>query len=475
MIYNYKNSATMKSYDKPNETAVYCEQMGMFDALGIKSNIVDIFTWQAFHNERIIRISGVSSDYHINLSYDSFKELVFAGDIYKISEISKIAEGDSRQEIDMTLRLCLDNLWRNYLVKGLFDPGNSDRFIVGLAYDMQASQEQIDRLNYLETHDDLTGLANFRAFDAHFKQISRFGMYPLSLVVAKIDNLNDVFCTLGHHAGNTLAKNVADVIKECFFDAEAIGRTDNGEYCMLFSGKSPFDIETSIKEANLALHSMYLNLIKTEVSFGFVTVDREGDFCSLYQQAKNKLQKERNIRIQTTHPSVIDSINDIISKKTGWGRRYIRIQSLSTQVGAVLGCNEDVMNEIKLLSRIADIGLIGLNDILLLHRANLSDEEKQEYLEHIEIGRTIIAGINTLSDMESLYLDIFKDYNEWKDAIAVPSRIVSATVGFDDLMLINNMMGYREIKKRMYEGNGRAFCPEVVEALLSITKKSCNS
>jgi diguanylate cyclase (GGDEF)-like protein len=344
-------------------------------------------------------------------------------------------------------------------------------FASGVAFDQDAVCRQSRRLEYLETHDPLTGLVNISSFESQFETLARFGMYPLSLVIFRIDNLSDACGTMGYQAGNTMIRSVAQVIQDCFFDADMIGRTGGGEYCCALSGKTQLEIETHIDEAVMRLHGAYLNLIKTEISCGYAIADCEMDFSRLYHEAYQKLMRRRDIQKYLTGTSVVDSINAIISRKTGWGKRVMRLQSLSAQIGKALLCAEETLTDIKLLAKIADIGLIGIDDRLLSERQCLGTEDQRVYDSHYEVGREIISSIDSLVQMENLYADLFKRYDEWQDAIAIPSRIVAVARGFDDLMLSGGRMTYRELGQKMAAAKGTIYCPEMVDVLMDIARK----
>ena len=107
----------------------------------------------------------------------------------------------------------------------------------------------------------------------------------------------------------------------------------------------------------------------------------------------------------------------------------------------------------------------------LAQRLRLSPEDQRIYDAHFEVGREIIISIDSLAQMENLYIDLYKRYDAWQDAIAMPSRIVAVVRGFDDLMLAGEKMTYKELSQKMAAARGTLYCPEIVDVLMDIARK----
>lgn len=445
------------------------QQLGMFD--NTENQINGIYIWEADLSSKQIVQTDVDTKLDTRISCVDFFGRVHANDASKLKRALEFSSGQKRRPIDVDIRLSSGGAYQQYKVKGVAFCRGEDSFAAGIIYNAEIASAQAARLHYLEKHDALTGLVNSQTLDALFGEISEYGMYPQTLVVADIDRFKEINDTLGYHAGNTLIRNVADVIKECFVDAELIARIGGGQYCAIYAGQDQLEIDNKIKEARMQLHGMYLNLIKAEVSFGYAVTDQDSGFCSLYSEAMSKIRRSRNTRKVLKSCSVVDDLNRVIEAKLGWGKRQTRLQSLATQIATGLECSEECIETIKVLAKIADIGLISVSDHLLKNRATLTDEQCDEYNGYIELGRSLISSIDEVSEFESLYLDIFKRYDEWQDAIALPSRIVAGAKGFDDIVSASTSVKFKDIKAKFLEKRGGEYCPEVADAILAVAKK----
>lgn len=424
----------------------------------------DAFAWEADFSSQKLKISEFSGDMNHELPMTECLGYLHADDAVRVKSFIAGVKTHGQRTIDLSLRIRSGKGYRRYRVRGsVLTDGMA--FAAGIAFDIGCSKAYLKRLHFLETHDELTGLYNARTLDEFYGNAMQKGMLPQSLIVSSIDALKEFNETMGYHAGNSLIKNVAEVLKECFFDADMIARVGGGDFCAAFFGKERGEIEHRIEEANMQLHKTYLNLVKANVTFGHASCAEKTDFSAMYSRALAHMKRNGNIKKVLCEPCVVDSLNEIIAQRAGWGRRVTRLNSLALQVGAALGCGENEMNEMRVLSRIVDIGLVGIDERLLKNRAQLSGRDRQEYMRHVDIGRGIIASMDTLSFMEPLYLQVYQKYGEKPEA-ALPGCVLAAVAAFDDVAFERGEMeGIRDWLSRQKT----RFCPEVVGALMAVT------
>ncbi len=467
---HFNNGLSTRSINRTNLSYhANPEQLKMFDTAGMKTS--SMFAFEADIDKGIIIKTDIINCSENCITFEEFSRRIYDDDVQIFKRAIERCSVQHNKRIDIEFRITARGVITKNRLKGTAYCKKGCSFIVGVLYDVESAAAQAARLEYLEKYDIKSGLANAQMLDTAFEDISRYGMYPQTLIVADIDRFKDINDSLGYHAGDTLIKNVADVLKDCFFDAEIIARISGGEYCAVYAGKSRLEIDHKIKEAQMLLHGMYLNLIKAEVTFGYAVIEKGSDFCKLYSQSAQKLRRARNIRKILSSNSIIDSINKGIELRAGWGKRQTRLQSLSAQIAGGLGCDEECTETLKVLAKIADLGLIGIDANMIKKRASLSEDEHAKYMSHVEIGRDIIASIDEAAEYEGLYIDIFKRYDEWQDAIALPSRILAGAIGFDDITYTSPSVSFSQIKERFFLKRGKEYCPSVADAILAVAGK----
>ena len=105
--------------------------------------------------------------------------------------------------------------------------------LYAIIHDVTARRQAEARLEYLSTHDALTGLYNRAFFETEMKRLAASRAYPISLFVADLDNMKPVNDTLGHLAGDELLKRAADALREACRASDIVARIGGDEFAVL--------------------------------------------------------------------------------------------------------------------------------------------------------------------------------------------------------------------------------------------------
>lgn len=123
---------------------------------------------------------------------------------------------------------------QDFLVKSEINAGQLAR---ALSFAIARQQAQL-HLRSLSLMDELTGLHNRRGFislaEQHLKLTSRQGVRS-TLIFIDVDNLKYVNDNFGHREGDYALQQIAGLLRECFREADIIGRLGGDEFCVLLS------------------------------------------------------------------------------------------------------------------------------------------------------------------------------------------------------------------------------------------------
>lgn len=105
--------------------------------------------------------------------------------------------------------------------------------VLAVVRDITDRKEIEQRLQFLSTHDSLTGLYNRAHFESEFEQVSRGGCYPVSVIMADLDGLKVVNDSRGHAAGDRLIKVAACLLRESLEPDHLAARIGGDEFAVL--------------------------------------------------------------------------------------------------------------------------------------------------------------------------------------------------------------------------------------------------
>ncbi|MGM0594350.1 MAG: EAL domain-containing protein, partial [Pseudomonadota bacterium] len=142
-------------------------------------------------------------------------------------------------------------------INGVRDQDGNLLHFIGVFSDIDAVREGKDRLSYLATHDELTGLANRSLFQDRLQQLiaqaSRSGN-PFSVIFIDLDHFKLINDSAGHAAGDQLLKSAASRLSEVVRDEDTVSRLGGDEFGILLrTADKEVDIE---RTARRILHTL---------------------------------------------------------------------------------------------------------------------------------------------------------------------------------------------------------------------------
>jgi diguanylate cyclase (GGDEF)-like protein/PAS domain S-box-containing protein len=119
----------------------------------------------------------------------------------------------------------------------------------GTSRDITARKQAEERIQYLATHDALTGLPNRVIFSEllnHAIGAARRKGNSLALLFVDLDRFKVINDTLGHQAGDCLLKGVAAQLKRCVRAADVVARLGGDEFVVLLEEKADANAAQSV-------------------------------------------------------------------------------------------------------------------------------------------------------------------------------------------------------------------------------------
>ncbi|HSP28402.1 MAG TPA: diguanylate cyclase [Ilumatobacteraceae bacterium] len=143
--------------------------------------------------------------------------------------------------------------------------------------DRTALIDKIETLGRLANDDVLTGLLNRRGFLAEANRLSaiaRRTRRSLALLFADIDGLKQINDDHGHHIGDAIIVEAAELLQQVFRTADALGRYGGDEFCVLALTNGPRSADRLERRllAALAEHRTAQPSVELQMTVGVVSI-----------------------------------------------------------------------------------------------------------------------------------------------------------------------------------------------------------
>ncbi|MBI1891814.1 MAG: EAL domain-containing protein [Burkholderiales bacterium] len=143
-------------------------------------------------------------------------------------------------------------VWVSQNILPIREPGKSQSDAILISFtDISAMKEAQQRLQFMATHDSLTGLPN-RAYLvdrlAHSLTLAHRGNHKIAVLFLDLDRFKHVNDTIGHEAGDQLLQTVAARLTGCIRDTDTLARLGGDEFVILAEGFEDASYLTSLAE-----------------------------------------------------------------------------------------------------------------------------------------------------------------------------------------------------------------------------------
>ena len=124
---------------------------------------------------------------------------------------------------------------KRWVYSSMFPVFEGGRCLEAIRMEMDITERKKveERLEYLSTHDPLTGIYNRAYFEEEMRRLENPRFRPVSIIVCDVDDLKLINDTFGHGKGDSLLKAVAETIKSPFRSSDVIARIGGDEFVIL--------------------------------------------------------------------------------------------------------------------------------------------------------------------------------------------------------------------------------------------------
>jgi diguanylate cyclase (GGDEF)-like protein/PAS domain S-box-containing protein len=182
--------------------------------------------------------------------------------------------------------------------KPIMDEKNQVSSVICISKEITERKRMEDELRYISTHDSLTGLYNRHFFQTEMERIQGSRLFPVSIVMADLDNLKLINDRHGHKAGDATIIKAADLLKKSFRTEDIIARIGGDEFGVLLT-------ETGLTEMSEIISRSYAEIEKQRdpffnLSLGWATAPESSSLIDIMHQADVRMYQEKAARRKKT-------------------------------------------------------------------------------------------------------------------------------------------------------------------------------
>lgn len=375
--------------------------------------------------------------------------------------------------------------WTSDAYGPLRDADGAISGVIGTISDITRYKESEAQLRFMGLHDLLTGLSNRRRFEIELERLQKSREYPVTVMSFDMDGLklyNDAF---GHAGGDRAIRDCAALLRECMREGDVLARMGGDEFSAVFPRLGADQAEIIAERIRSVLQQKNGHAqLPLSLSIGMATAeDRAGSLTDLVRLADERMYREKLNRSRSSRSQLIESLLAALSERDVETEEHSRrMASHALAMGRHLGLSSDMLNNLELLTRVHDIGKVGIPDAILRKEGPLTESEWQVMRQHPERGYRIAESSPDLSGVSDL---ILKHHERWDGSgymlglrgveIPVECRIMAIVDAYDAMTNdrpYRKAMSVEDAFAELRRCAGTYFDPDLVPLFLSIARNA---
>ncbi|MFW6026942.1 MAG: HD domain-containing phosphohydrolase, partial [Candidatus Woesearchaeota archaeon] len=219
--------------------------------------------------------------------------------------------------------------------------------------------------------------------------------------------------------------------------------------------------------------------IRASIALGCSTKSKSSESLNdIFRTAENIMYKRKLEESKNARSNIISSLKDNYYKKTCESEKHCnKLKELSVKLAKEIDLDQNLINDLKLLADMHDIGKVGINEKIIKKSSSLNHEEWNTMKRHSEIGYQIA---NSTPELSSIADAILSHHEHWDGSgyplgqkgteIPLLARIIAITDAYD---VMTSNRPYKKAKSKqnaiaeLKKEAGKQFDPNLIKVFIN--------
>jgi diguanylate cyclase (GGDEF)-like protein len=266
----------------------------------------------------------------------------------------------------------------------------------------------------------------------------------VGIVLVDINGVRIINDAFGHEEGDVLIRRTASILTACCREEDIVSRNGSDDFAIIMPMADEAEVVRLIERIHVVCadvnHELYGEESRLSISAGYgfrLTV--EDSMNKAEKDAEESLNKSKLLE-QRSHQNVMLSsiMATMYAKSQETEEHSQRIARFARLIAGEIGLGQLQLDELDLLSKLHDVGKVGIDDRILNKPAGLTPEEWAVMRTHPEIGHRILMVSPELRNIAEYVLNHHerwdgRGYPNGRTGESIPllSRILSIADAYD--------------------------------------------